>query len=320
MAVYTDNPRFAAIFLPSELAGGLVRMEGRSSAPPFILTPFFRAETPLFSSPSAPLPWSHVLLSEHAPRSQYDQLIQMARTSTDLPGGIACLAGSGSDFHGFKGRSWAALPGNVHLSVHLLPRRKIDRLGIAFTVLASLSVVEALDRIAGLEGTAQIKWVNDILLGEAKVGGVLAYTQSQGELVTSAILGIGLNVETTPEVDPTPFVPQVGSVRQFHPNAMADLRRLAFTTLLTALEENYRILLEEGASPLVDRYRSRSMVVGREVTVCTEDSDHETTVVARGRVSALGENLELWLEGRADPVRGGRLILGELAEEGRGWG
>ena len=50
------------------------------------------------------------------------------------------------------------------------------------------------------------------------------------------------------------------------------------------------------------------------MTVCTETSDLTPQVVARGRVSGLGENLELILDGHPDPVREGRLVLGAVEE------
>ena len=61
---------------------------------------------------------------------------------------------------------------------------------------------------------------------------------------------------------------------------------------------------------MLDRYRESSMVVGKDVTICTEHSDRTLQVVARGRVATLGENLELILEGQPEPITGGRLIMG----------
>ena len=69
---------------------------------------------------------------------------------------------------------------------------------MAFTILAALSVAEALNQIAGLEEKAQIKWVNDILLERSEGGRSSGLHSEPGETVTSAVLGIGVNVETTP--------------------------------------------------------------------------------------------------------------------------
>ena len=56
------------------------------------------------------------------------------------------------------------------------------------------------------------------------------------------------------------------------------------------------------------------MVLGENVAICTDSSDQTVEILARGRVSALGEKLELYLEGRADPITGGRLVLEREAE------
>jgi biotin-(acetyl-CoA carboxylase) ligase len=199
--------------------------------------------------------------------------------------------------------------------VHLAPRVEIRRFEVAFTVLAALSVTDALTQIAGLEEEPRIKWVNDILLLEAKVGGILAYTQTQGKVVTSAILGFGVNLENRPEVPPTPFVPAVASVRDFLPSGSPDNAGSFLGDLLTALDANYGVLLDQGASPLIQRYRERSMIVGEEVTICSEDSDLAPRVVAEGCVAGLGDNLEIFLEGRSEPVTKGRLILGRASDK-----
>jgi len=315
MKVYTDSPPFAAAFLPSEVAGGLVPSAGAGPEVHPLLKGVFGNTDTLHSARWRDAFFPHLLLSEFSLGSQYDHLIELARSEAGLPNGVVCLAGSGSGFHGFKGRSWAAVPGNLHLAVHLTPNQPIDRFGVAFTILAALSVADALNQIAGLEGSARIKWVNDILLGEAKVGGILAYTQSQGATVTSAVLGIGVNVETTPSVEPTPFVPRVSSIRDFLPEDGPDVRGTALGKVLKALEENYRTLLKDGVSPLLERYRENSMVVGEDVTICTDASDQTQEILAEGRVLALGENLELVMEDRSEPILGGRLVMGRRLPE-----
>lgn len=312
MAVYTDSPRFASAFLPSEGADGFLPL-GAADPPlaPLLGETFGSLESVSFSGTTLS-GWPHLLLTEFAARSQFDLLIDLARSSDGLPNGVVSMAGAGQGFHGFKGRPWAAVPGNIHLAIHLAPHRAIDRFEVAFTAMAALSVVDSLAQIAGLEEKPTIKWVNDVLLGDAKVAGVLAYTQSQGDTVTSAVLGIGLNADARPEVEATPFVPRVSSIREWLPKDRSPIRAEVFLTLLEALKKNYRALLQDGADTILDRYRASSMVVGRDVTICTEHSDRTLQVVARGRVVTLGENLELILDGQSKPITGGRLIMGPM--------
>jgi biotin-(acetyl-CoA carboxylase) ligase len=79
--------------------------------------------------------------------------------------------------------------------------------------------------------------------------------------------------------------------------------------LIHALETNYHLLLNGGYNALLDRYRKRSIITGREVTVCSDETRDEPEVYATGRVTGMGDNLELFIDGMDKPVSRGRLIL-----------
>jgi len=310
MIVLSDTIDYAAELLPQE---AMSRLASESVPDPAILPliqSLYGEGVDLLSATLPDGPWQYLFLSHVVSRSQYDQMIELARSKAELPDRLLCLAGSGSGFHGYKGRGWSAEAGNIHLTAHFAPNRPIERVETAFTILAALSVVDAVDGVPGLDGRARIKWVNDILIDGAKVAGILAYTQTRETTVSSAVLGIGLNVETAPTVEPTPFVPSVGSVREFAPDALSATQGIVQDSLLNALARNYQLLLEEGYTPLLERYRERAGLIGSKIAVCSEDSDSDPPVIAEGRVVAMGEGLELYLENRDEPVTKGRLILG----------
>jgi biotin-[acetyl-CoA-carboxylase] ligase BirA-like protein len=253
--------------------------------------------------------WSYLFLVEYASISHYDLLIDLSRQNDGLPDGLMCLAGSGERFHGFKGRAWSAPKGNLYLAVHFAPRQPLKHAATCFTVLAAVSALDAIDRVPGLSAAGGVKWVNDLLIDGAKVGGVLAYTQSESELITNAVLGIGLNVETTPSVPPTAFVPKVGALRDVAPEPESCSLSFVFRTLVRTLSDNYQELLAGGYGNLLDRYRSRSLVIGREVTLCSENSRSARDIIAAGRVRALNDDLQLEFEGHDEPLSKGRLVL-----------
>jgi biotin-(acetyl-CoA carboxylase) ligase len=141
------------------------------------------------------------------------------------------------------------------------------------------------------------------------VAGVLAYTQTRSDVVTSVILGIGVNVETTPDVQRSGFVPAAGSLRELAPDPATVAGAPVLAALLHALHTRYEQVLEDGPAGIMEQYRARSAVLGQEVAVCEEGEDPDR-VIAEGRVEAIGDGLELYLEGRAEPVTRGRLILG----------
>ncbi len=313
--VITDAPRYAASLVDALAAGGVAGAasatapEGADPAASRLAEAFFARGADVFtSSPGIPS-WRHLVVSEFAPCSQYERLIDLARERTPLPDRLACIARTGRGFHGFHGRSWVARPGNIHLTVHLAPARPIPRFETVFMALAAVSVVETIDTVPGLEGCAGIRWVNDVLLEEKKVAGVLAYTQSRGDRVTSVILGIGLNVESVPDVPPTAFVPGVAAVRSFAADPVAVRVEVVLGTLLRSIERNYQLLLQDGFGPLVDHYRARSVVIGRQVLVSRDEPDELPRIIASGRVRAIGDDLALHLTDVNRPVTSGRLIL-----------
>jgi biotin-(acetyl-CoA carboxylase) ligase len=264
---------------------------------------------PIHAAPTSDPTWRHIIVSGFAPESQYDQLIRLARTGRALPDGVACVARAGDRFHGFRGRPWTGTPGNIHLTAHFAPNRPVERFGTAFVALAAVSVVDAVDSVPGLAGLARIRWVNDVLLGGGKTAGVLAHSQTRGDTVTSVVLGVGLNVEVTPSVVPTAFVPAVTSVRDHAGAPDAVTEGLLLDALMGALGRNYRALLEHGFRPLMDRYRARSAVLGQEVLISADEPDQVPRILAAGRVVAIGDGLELRLAGHDEPITRGRLIL-----------
>ncbi len=309
MIVYTDSIEYAEQVLSPGLSWEMASPASARKEVKSLVSNLFCTSSLAVSAVDWNQVWKYLFIVKSAPESQYDALIELARSEWQLPNGVLCLAGSGSKLHGYKNRPWVSLAGNIHLSAYLTPQQKVDHFGVGFTMLSAVSVIETIDSIAGLQREASVKWVNDILIENAKVSGVLAQTQSQGEVVTGAVLGIGLNVEVTPHIERDPFVPRVASLRDFVQDANECNQRMAFNKLAYILNKNYRLLLGGHYSRLLDFYRERSLVVGRKVSIYPDSSDGSCHEVVYGTVVSIGENLELYLEGIDTPVSRGRLVL-----------
>lgn len=324
MTLYTDDPRAAATLVST---GALGPVES-AAQPEEELAPVIGA---VFQDAVAPqrlpldLPgWRAVLVRDHAVGSQFDLLVGLLRAGVAVPDGVACLARTGSGMHGFRGRPWTALAGNIHLVVHLSPNQPVERFESAFTTLAAVSAAEAADAVLGGDGEpggsgrAGIKWMNDVVVAGRKVGGVLAYTQTRDAVVTSVVLGIGLNVEATPDVERSPFVPAAGCLRDVAAAGEAMLQTCT-AALLAALRRNCDGLLAGGPGALLAAYRERSVTLGRRVTVEADDGvaaggmgdANVARKLASGRVTGIGDGLELYLDGRPEPVTRGRLRFDE---------
>jgi BirA family biotin operon repressor/biotin-[acetyl-CoA-carboxylase] ligase len=224
---------------------------------------------------------------------------------------VICAARTGERFHGWHNRNWTALAGNLHLTCLLSPELPISGVGPAFQLLAAVSTLRTIDDFRDANSPAGIKWINDLLLCESKVGGVLARTQTQGDILTAAVLGIGLNVQAAPELPATPSVPAVGSLQTLLPANEELTTTAVFNSLIGHLAADYQLVTAGNVRQLLDFYRARSLVVGREVILMDDRPDRPVTEIARGRVAAIGDGLELFLDGRREPLREGRLILSD---------
>lgn len=253
--------------------------------------------------------WKFAFLVEHAPFSQFDLLLELNAANVALPDRMILLAGSGEGFHGQRKRPWTAIAGNIHLVIFFRPERKIQCYHTGFPIVAAISVVEAINDMNALSEQAAIKWVNDIVIGRAKVAGFVTHVQTLEGVVKTAVLGIGLNVGQKPEVKPGPFVPEVSSLQAKTSDPAKYSLDVVLSHLLKQLGLNYRRLLSGQSSQLLEDYRKRCMVVGRQVRILSDSLNKEAQEIASGRVSGIGDNLELFIEGREEPIRRGRLIL-----------
>ncbi len=113
-------------------------------------------------------------------------------TQDDAAAGLRAGAGHGAVFaaerqtrgRGRRGRRWVTTPGGLLFS---LVARGAAAGGGWVTMAAAVGAARALEDCTG--AAASIKWPNDLLLGGAKVGGVLVET-----IGPHAVVGVGLNL------------------------------------------------------------------------------------------------------------------------------
>jgi BirA family biotin operon repressor/biotin-[acetyl-CoA-carboxylase] ligase len=125
------------------------------------------------------------------------------RTALELAEGGApewtlVAAGHQTEGRGRLGRTWLDRPGNALLcSIVLRPDLDPDRGGL-LTLLAGSALVRACRETAGADVTC--RWPNDLLVGERKVGGLLASSVLEGDRFAFVVLGVGVNLGDAPDV------------------------------------------------------------------------------------------------------------------------
>lgn len=210
-----------------------------------------------------------------------------------LPPFASVLAVSQDKGRGQMRRGWFSPPGNLYAALSW-PADTGDLAAMA-PVLVGVCLTEALDR-RGF--SACVKWPNDVLLGDRKVGGILL--EERGG---SVLAGIGLNLSSAPgetelrrdHAVPAAALSAFGEV----PGAVT-----LWTELVKSVQTCYRLCVALSGSRELALFAGRHLAwIGREVLVRENASDGY-----RARIVGLAEDGGLRLR-RLDPGPGLALTL-----------
>lgn len=119
----------------------------------------------------------------------------LAAAAQGAPDHSVLVAGHQTAGRGRLDRVWSAPPG-ANLLVSLL-FRAVPEHPHQLTQRVALAAAVAVEEVTGL--VPALKWPNDLLLGEAKLAGVLAQAGVADGRVDHVVVGIGLNVGWAPD-------------------------------------------------------------------------------------------------------------------------
>ena len=216
----------------------------------------------------------------------------VARAKAGEREGLAVLALEQTAGRGSRGRSWQAPTGNLNLSVLLRPSRAAAEAGM-FSLLAGLAVAEALEEF--FSPPTMLKWPNDILLGGAKLAGILIDAAPVNQKLDWLVIGIGLNLRTAPVIPgrATTALAQHGA--ELAPHEARD-------AILTRLSHWH----QSEPAAIRDAWLARAHPIGTRLEIRTT---HQTRGGAFAGLSPTGELL-LQTETRIELISTGDVMLG----------
>ncbi|MBY4985463.1 bifunctional biotin--[acetyl-CoA-carboxylase] ligase/biotin operon repressor BirA [Streptococcus suis] len=188
---------------------------------------------------------------------------------------------------------YASKSGGIYMSLRLSPNVPFLEFK-PYTILAAAAVVKAIQSLCDLD--VQIKWVNDIYLGQKKVAGILteAISSMENQRVTDVIIGVGINVH----IDDFPK-----ELQQSAGNLFDDQPPFTRNQLITAI---WKAFLETDEKELIALYKEKSLVVGQQVSFIENQVEFKGTAIA---VTDTG-NLVIQLDnGKAKIISSGEISL-----------
>ena len=174
--------------------------------------------------------------------------------------GLVVLAGQQTSGRGRHGRAWASPPGNLYASVLL----RIDgplAASAQLSFVAGLALADALERHAPGDVQLRLKWPNDVLIGQAKVAGILLESagQANGSGPRCVIVGTGVNIASYPEGTPYPATSlAAGGFAAITPRAL-------LASYLGALDRWLAQWRDAGFAEVRAAWRARSTGLGEKI-------------------------------------------------------
>lgn len=163
---------------------------------------------------------------------------------------------------GRRDRTWITAAGAVAVSVACEPRWPVDRWGL-------LSLLAGLQAARTLGGEVSLKWPNDLLVGDEKVGGVLV--EAAGGV---AVAGCGINLWW-------PDSPRGMTGLDDHPPSASRRDEIANAWAEGFLEA---ALDPGGGGFSLDDYRSRCVTLGQWVTWGTQSAGRAVGISSGGEL------------------------------------
>lgn len=159
---------------------------------------------------------------------------------------------------GRLGRTWQSPPGSgLCLSLAHAFAETPAQLP-ALTLAIGLGVIEALER-EGIRGV-QLKWPNDLIAGDRKLGGILTETHAQGAAGICVVTGVGLNIDISRGLDVDQPVTDLASLAVATPSGNVLAARL-----IDVLCDTFVDYAVSGFAPYLDRWSTRDWLLGRAV-------------------------------------------------------
>ncbi len=183
------------------------------------------------------------------------------------PHGTVVIAESQSSGYGRHGRAWFSPPGlNIYCSI--IVRGMGGTLSLSqwlswVPLVSALAVTEAIQQTAAV--SLSLKWPNDLLLHERKVGGILCESSVSTTNDPVVVIGIGLNVNVPLLSFPEELQPIATSLVETSRQPIDRNRLIA--QLLLELEQCLSELRSSGPVRLRQAYTARCATLGRHVRV-----------------------------------------------------
>jgi len=197
---------------------------------------------------------------------------------------------------GRRGRAWhSSRGGNIYCSI-IFRIADDHQTWLSWIPLASaLAAAEAISETARLP--VLLKWPNDMLVSDRKIGGILC-EKVGGQGPSVVVIGIGLNINCDQTDFPSDLNGLATSMKMEYGRAVD--RTAVLAALLNRLEVRLDRLRSEGVSETLAAYVARSATIGEQVRIILSEAEY-----IEGLAESIGPDGCLRVRPQSDPLSKG---------------
>jgi BirA family biotin operon repressor/biotin-[acetyl-CoA-carboxylase] ligase len=164
-------------------------------------------------------------------------------------------------------RTWLSESGGLYFTVVTRPDIPMILAGLV-NLAAAIDMADILR--SQFQVDARLKWPNDILVGKHKICGILSQMETEGDRVAHLNIGIGLNINNTPQID-EPIAVSLNTLLGRHVD-----RREILVAFLNSFE---RRILTFDEQTVIEAWRSNNVTLGQKVRVVNTNGMIDGTAV-----------------------------------------
>ena len=173
--------------------------------------------------------------------------------------GTVVLADSQTAGRGRLQRSWFSPKGaNIYGSLVFSFNSPIQTIGWV-PLMAGIAIAQAIEDHVEIGIT--LKWPNDILIDERKVGGILCESFKRNSTETCVVIGFGINVNLSEAAFPKDLK-LIATSLQIQSQHALDRHHL-LKSIITTLEQGWEALISQGPQACQLAYSSRCSTLGK---------------------------------------------------------
>lgn len=149
----------------------------------------------------------------------------------------------------------------IYMSILINPNCLIEE-SLKITILTGVAILSAIKSVCNLD--VKLKWVNDIILNDLKVGGILCESQINlnTNIIDNMIVGIGINVK---EFEFPPSLKNIATSIENNTNI-----KISRNELISEIINFFDLYFIDNKNYL-DLYKENSYVLGKDITVIQND-------------------------------------------------